>query len=352
MAIYPSRSTGPRGPSAPSQETQPINIETWTAEAAPSLRVVSLVDPASVLGASAPLAIPLDEHAKASHRSSAVAGVDKNSNEDADGLPTTPHRKLLRRDSLDRRNALLKGKEGSRRRQRWENDHLLSNPHAVPPLPLDFSPHPTHPHRSVPYFLAPLWDVSRAQAPASKPTTPHDPKAHIPSTLRATLKRAKAAKGLLQDLEESVRHFVAGWERKQAILKAQGLHDVGDDSEDEEIVFVGRGGAMLDVPDSPPRGRKGREDDAEKEEEEEEEEVRREKLVFESAAEDRGASFGRWLVHSIATYYDLKTWSVTVGDPARREAYVGIKLQSGGLPVGEGKAMGEEGLPRPLWGMV
>jgi len=99
---------------------------------------------------------------------------------------------------------------------------------------------------------------------------------------------------------------------------------------------------MLDMPDSPGRGRKEREA--------EEEEVRREKLVFESAAEDRGASFGRWLVHSIATYYDLQTWSVTVGDPARREAYVGIKLQSGGM--GEGKAMGEGGLPRPLWGMV
>ncbi|MCJ1383968.1 hypothetical protein MMC17_007082 [Xylographa soralifera] len=334
MAIYPSRSTAPRGINAPLQETQPINIEAWTAEATASLQAVTLVDPASVRATSAPLAIGLDEHAKASNRSAA----------DNDDPEAAPRRKLLRRDSLDRRNALLKGKEGSRRRQRWENDHLLSNPHAVPPLPSDFSPHPTHPHRSVPYFLAPLWDISRAQTIASKPIVPHDPKAHIPTTLRATLKRAKAAKGLLQDLEESVRHFVACWERKQAVLKEKGLHDVGDDSEDEEIVFVGRGGAMLDVPDSPGRDRKGRE------EAEKDEEVTREKLVFESAAEDRGASFGRWLVHSIATYYDLKTWSVTVGDPARREAYVGIKLQSGGM--GEGKMMGEDGLPRPLWGMV
>ena len=144
----------------------------------------------------------------------------------------------------------------------------------------------------MPYFLAPLWDVSRAQTTPSKPTPPHDPKVHIPGTLRATLKRAKAAKGLLQDLEESVRHFVASWERKQAMLKEKGLHDVGSDSEDEEIVFVGRAGAMLDVPDSPPgRGRKGREE----EEETKAEEVRKEKLVFESAAEDRGASFG-WVL--------------------------------------------------------
>ena len=32
-----------------------------------------------------------------------------------------PDRKLLRRDSLERREALLKGKEGSRQRRRWEN---------------------------------------------------------------------------------------------------------------------------------------------------------------------------------------------------------------------------------------
>ena len=34
----------------------------------------------------------------------------------------------------------------------------------------------------------------------------------------------------------------------------------------------------------------------------------------------------RWLVHSIATYYDLRTWSVTVGDPARREAMSGSNV--------------------------
>lgn len=30
-------------------------------------------------------------------------------------------RKILRRDSIERREALLKGKEGSRQRRRWEN---------------------------------------------------------------------------------------------------------------------------------------------------------------------------------------------------------------------------------------
>ena len=32
-----------------------------------------------------------------------------------------PRRTIVRRDSLERREALLKGKEGSRQRRRWEN---------------------------------------------------------------------------------------------------------------------------------------------------------------------------------------------------------------------------------------
>jgi len=42
-----------------------------------------------------------------------------------------PDRKIARRDSMDRREALLKGKEGSRQRRRWENG---MNP--IPPHPI------------------------------------------------------------------------------------------------------------------------------------------------------------------------------------------------------------------------
>jgi hypothetical protein len=48
-----------------------------------------------------------------------------------------PRKEPLRRDSLKRREALLRGKEGSRRRQRWENGTL------IPPLP-PFIPYPWH----------------------------------------------------------------------------------------------------------------------------------------------------------------------------------------------------------------
>jgi len=58
----------------------------------------------------------------------------------------------------------------------------------------------------------------------------------------------------------------------------------------------------------------------------------------------------RWLVHSIATYYDLQTWSVTKGDPARREAYVGIKEAGPRLCRSQDAPI--MALPRPLYGLV
>jgi len=57
-------------------------------------------------------------------------------------------------------------------------------------------------------------------------------------------------------------------------------------------------------------------------------------------------AYRRWLVHSIATYYGLETWSVTTGDPARREAYVGLKQASSDALASHFD------LPRPLWGLV
>ena len=242
-------------------------------------------------------------------------------------------------------------------------DRLLNNPWAQPPLPIDWEVHPTYSRKPVPYYLAPLWDANLATRNAAdkkkrdmsrKPTTEEESHVIVAKELKQKLKKAKAAKGLLQDLEEEVRGFVKKWEEKAKKLEQEGLHDL--DSEDEEIVFVGRNGQMNDMPSSPKS--KGST---------QEEEIKRDKLVFDSLADDHGASFGyfflllrfeimhkinhlrrRWLVHSIATYYDLRTWSVTVGDPARREAYVGIKrVESSSRRLSFGG-----GLPRPLWGMV
>jgi hypothetical protein len=56
--------------------------------------------------------------------------------------------------------------------------------------------------------------------------------------------------------------------------------------------------------------------------------------------------YSRYLVHCLGRYYDLDTWSVTKPDPARREAYVGIK----GMPIAA--PVQSRALLQPLWAMV
>ncbi|OCK93303.1 uncharacterized protein K441DRAFT_661598 [Cenococcum geophilum 1.58] len=221
----------------------------------------------------------------------------------------------------------------------WFADRLLSNPYAQPPLPSDWEVRPTYPVHAVPYYLAPLWDAGlaarnaekkRKGKPEKKGAAADEATGKVPRELREKLKRSRGAKGLLQDLEEEVRRFVEKWEEKETKMEQEGLVD--PDSEDDEIVFVGRNGQMNDMRSPRSSG-----------------EIEREKLLFHSPVDDHGASFGRWLVHHIGTYYGLRTWSVTVGNPARREAYIGIKdmrLKSGHREASRGS------LPRPLWGMV
>ncbi|KAL8967059.1 MAG: hypothetical protein Q9183_003090 [Haloplaca sp. 2 TL-2023] len=336
MAIFPNVTGQLNGSYQP--VAQPINIEAWTEQATESLNAISLSSPApaGVRGTSVSLAIPLDEQTAAQRSTSAET------KQEAPDTSTSyrPRREPLRRDSLKRREALLKGKEGSRRRQRWENDRLLNNPWVQPPLPSDWEVQPTYPKHSVPYYLAPLWDarIASQKGVEAKEREVRKQRAEatvangkVPKELREKLKKTKAAKGLLQDLEEQIRNFVKQWEDKKQKSPPPPMPE--PDSDDEEIVFIGRNGHMHDVPQSPHAVR----DDFD------EEDIQHDKLVFDSLADDHAASFGRWLVHSIATYYDLHTWSVTVGHPARREAYIGLKS---GRPVSPGA------LPRPLWGMV
>jgi hypothetical protein len=198
--------------------------------------------------------------------------------------------------------------------------------------------------------LAPLWDAgvqaryAERQTTAKAKTAPgRTASSSIPKDLREKLKRARGAKALLVDLEQQVRHFVESWNERAH--KPETLPE--PDSDDDEVVFVGRNGEMRDVTPSPRISLDS---------------INREKLVFDSLEDDHGASFGyvlnrvdhfsaddcarRWLVHSIGQYYGLNTWSITVGNPARREAYVGIKesrLKGRQLPAP---------LPRPLYGLV
>ncbi|EXJ54961.1 uncharacterized protein A1O5_12872 [Cladophialophora psammophila CBS 110553] len=351
MAIVPIMSTPEAVAPGASQSTEEVTVQ---------MKNVS-IDPATtpertrVASTSVRITVPID----ATSRTAVVAQSGVYSD-----------RKLVRRDSMDRREALLKGKEGSRQRRRWENDRLLSNPWAVPPLPSDWEVRPTYPRRTVPYYLAPLWDAAEFQRTVESKLrgrrnsirshgrrvqntgmSPMEEAAtSIPKEVRAKLKRAKAAKGLLQDLEETVRAFVRKWNEREIRLRRDGLHDIPltSDSEDEEIVFIGRNGAMHDSPGKEQRDRGEMEWD-------EEGTIGTEKMVFEGLDKDKGAAFARWLVHCVGSYYGLRTWSVTrdiEGEEKRRQAYVGVDSRARGF-LGRGVEVGREiELPRPLWGMV
>ncbi|KAF2485201.1 R3H-associated N-terminal domain-containing protein [Neohortaea acidophila] len=325
--------------------TSPMDrTEAWTASQAADLLAATSLTPRPMTNpfplareTQVKLAIPLDD--AEDKQQSAARRKATNDTHKVYGVRT-----LMRRDSQRRRDALLQGKEGSRRRRKWENDNLLNNPHASRPEdvgPEDWLVKPTYPVNHVPYCLAPLWDAQYARLSEKRKSKVEEAKkpgdeevaraAKVEQELRATLKRARGAKGLLQDLEREVRGFVAQWDAKQRELEQEGLIDA--DSEDEEIVFVGRNGAMSD------ETRKNKQDEM----------LVKDKLIFQSLVDDHGAAFGRYLVHSIAQYYGLKTWSVTVpGDPARREAYVGLKTD----PITRRPSLPMVQMPRPLWTVV
>lgn len=103
MAIYPTSADPATG----------IAIQTWTEEAAAALSNLAISSPGGGHTNTVTLQIPLDDND--------APGADR----PARPAPRASSRgEILRRDSLKRRELLLKGKDGSRRRQRWENGEL------------------------------------------------------------------------------------------------------------------------------------------------------------------------------------------------------------------------------------
>lgn len=130
MAIHPELHPSP-GHLTPQQIHQ---ISAWTEQSTGTVNV-SPIDGSNngrnTDGGSSrdvPLAIPLDDERPSNNPTSLRMKSVRVSADDNDAIPvvsTTYRRKdPIRRDSLKRRDALLKGKEGSRRRQRWENGML------------------------------------------------------------------------------------------------------------------------------------------------------------------------------------------------------------------------------------
>ncbi len=102
--------------------TVTVDIEAWTVAALESLSIAPIAR-----GTGNVLSIPLDDNHKArASPSNGDAGMKLRGvafgDADAFGASVTPPRRPpSRRDSMRKRDMLLKGKEGSRQRRRWEN---------------------------------------------------------------------------------------------------------------------------------------------------------------------------------------------------------------------------------------
>jgi hypothetical protein len=100
-------------------ESSFIDVEAWTEETLENLRKLRVTSSPETIRQGVSLSIPLD-----SAVTGAAAAQDGNAEKvhpqyEVDGVIRT--REPRRRDSLTRREAVLKGKEGTRRRQKWEN---------------------------------------------------------------------------------------------------------------------------------------------------------------------------------------------------------------------------------------
>lgn len=344
-------STQPQNASQQQQGSGPIDIEAWTISALEALSVSPAVTGTGTTGR--PLGIPLDEHhpngQPAGRVTIAVDGITPGhaTTEAAAAAAaiTPPRRPPSRRDSLRRRELLLKGKEGSRQRRRYDMKRLTDVPNVEPPEPRDWEPRPVHPVQHVPYHVAVFWDRGLSQQAEEKRNTVVRGGARVPRELRDTVKRTPGVKAWLRALEEPVREFLA--ERQRAAGLAPPVEDESDES-DDEVVFVGRrkNNASSSSAAAAAAAAAPREDSSWKSAHREVRDgpaVDR-GMVFDSSSggdDDEGsASFKRWLTHSISDYYGLVSRSVTVGTPARRCVYVGVRDID--LKI-------RTALPRPLW---
>ncbi|KAI0404353.1 hypothetical protein F4802DRAFT_252407 [Xylaria palmicola] len=355
---------------APSQPSLPTNadgvdIEAWTVSALQSLSVSPVAR-----GTGAPLSIPLDE-ARPKPSKPAVNIYDPRARSSA---ITPPPRPLSRRDSMKRREALLKGTEGSRQRRRWENDRLLHVPNAIPPEPQDYVPRPTHPVTHVPYAVAAAWELrvradveartaalARRKQALTRTLGDGDVAGRVPRELCQRAKKTPAVRAWVRSLEEPVREYLVTREvARPADADLMTDDDSSEssnsdlDSEDEEIVFVGRnrsgrGRRSRDSSREAKDGAKGGADVGGQWKRARREDrgtgaTRDEGMLFDAFGDDDGGAFRRWLTHSISDYYGLESRSVLVGDPERKVVYVGVEqMKTGRAPSARAQ------LPRPLW---
>ncbi|KAF4445116.1 hypothetical protein F53441_10958 [Fusarium austroafricanum] len=321
-----------------------VDIDAWTISALQSLSVSPVAR-----GTGTPLAINIDEAVKPQPKS-----PERNvSFDEREAAASTLRRPPSRRDSQRKRELVLKGKEGSRQRRRWENDRLMHVPNAQPPLPSDFEVHPTHPIHRVPYQLAQFWDrgvrkqvedkTARLQAERKRQQLKTGSATglgagEVPRDLREATKRSPVVRTWVRSLEEPVRQYLAS-QHAMAEIKATNADEDADsaaeqmDSDDEEIVFVGRNGAMRQLREKRATWKHAHREVSQ--------ETVDSGMLFDSFGTDESAAFKRWLTHAISDYYGIQSRSVNLSNPTRRVVYVGLKTSQGALPL--------RTLPRPMW---
>ncbi|KAF7544226.1 hypothetical protein G7046_g9825 [Stylonectria norvegica] len=217
-------------------------------------------------------------------------------------------------------------------------------PNVQPPLPSDWEVHPTHPTHRVPYQLAQFWDrgvrqrvedktvqlqATRKKQQLKKGSATGLGVGEVPRDLRENAKRSPVVRAWVRALEEPVRQYL-GQQAEEVDSAAEEM-----DSEDEEIVFVGRNGAMRELREKRPQWKLARREVSQ--------ETVDSGIAFESFGNDETAAFKRWLTHSISDYYGLESRSVTLANPSRRVVYVGLRQ------VRRQKTPLLSSLPRPLW---
>ncbi|UNI13406.1 hypothetical protein JDV02_000154 [Purpureocillium takamizusanense] len=349
MAIYSavpppeelvSNQLPPQTPSTPVTNGA-IDIDAWTIQALQSLSISPVAR-----GTGTPLAINIDD-CKVTVKTEARALDPARSK-----TPDVPRRPPSARDSQRKRDALLRGKEGSRQRRRWENDRLIGVPNVQPPLPSDWEVRPAHPVRRVPYQLAQFWDRGVRQRIEDKTSALQAARkkqqrnagsatglgvGEVPRDLRESAKRNPVIRSWVRSLEDPVRQYLVdeqGRRRRGETEQRSDSIETDDelDSEDEEIVFVGRKSAMRELKEK----REARHKMARREVEHETVDSG---LVFDSFGEGENAAFKRWLTHSISDYYGLASRSVVVRNSCK-VVYVGLhqghhlsKPSFGSLPV-------------------
>lgn len=142
-------------------------------------------------------------------------------------------------------------------------DRLLHVPNAVPPEPQDYVPRPTHPINHVPYGIAAAWELrvraevetrtaalARRKQALTRTLGDKGVSGRVPRELCQRAKKTPAVRTWVRSLEEPVRQYLVAravvGEGDEGLRTDDSESSSGLDSEDEEIVFVGRNGSMRD----------------------------------------------------------------------------------------------------------